>query len=231
MPPSFEQLFISNNVAAAARCAADTGLWTSVVLAQWSNETFYGTSRAWVFGHNPAGISPGGQIADYPSLGDGLRAYVFTMGLEYYAPVRAARPQGAVAQALALGRSPWAGGHYIGEGSEEPGSALVGIIESMDLTAYDGAEQTLNPQPQPSTAPPPPEEDEMNPFVAQESASAAEFVIWPDGAKSFIATPGDTQVLMKQFGQTSGIPVPLTAGTLAMIPSKPLPAGAVAAPS
>lgn len=220
MPPSFEQLFINKVVAAAARCAADTGLWTSVVLAQWADETAWGTSRAWLYGNNPAGVSPGGKIASYPSQAAGFAAYVQTMGLKYYEPVRDARPLGAVAQALALGRSPWAGGHYTAEGGI-PGSSLVGIIGSMDLTAYDGAEQTLNPQPQPKQE----DEDDMTAaFIAQESGGSAEFVIWPEGSKSFIAQPADTAALLKQFGQSGA--VQLTAATLSQIPSKQLPAGA-----
>ena len=229
MAPSFEQLFITNNVAAAARCAADTGLWTSVVLAQWADETAWGTSHAWVYGHNPAGISPGGKIASYPSPGAGFAAYVLTMNLDYYVKVRDSRIDGPVAQALELGNSEWAGGHYIAEGSSTPGSALVAIIDSMDLTAYDGAEESLNPPPKPKPAPAPIEEEEMTPFVAQEASSEAEFVIWPEGSKSFIAQPADSVALMKQWGQTELIA--LSAGTLSQIPSRPLPAGATAVPS
>jgi hypothetical protein len=229
VPPSFEQLFITNNVAAAARCAADTGLWTSVVLAQWADETAWGTSRAWVYGHNPAGISPGGVIASYPSEGAGFAAWVETMELPAYAPVRSVKSEGPQSQALALGRSPWAGGKYIAEGSTQPGSALVSIIISMDLTAYDGAEETLNPAPKPVPVPQPIEEEEVNPFVSQLVGSDAEFIVWPDGEKSFIAEGTDTAALLKQWGQSAV--VPLSAGTLGQIPSKPLPAGATPVPA
>ncbi len=151
MPPSFEQLFITNHVAQAARAAAETGLWTSVVLAQWADETAWGTSPAFVFGCNFAGVSPGGKIATYPSESAGLAAYVETMNLPFYDAVRIAKSEGARVQALALGYSPWAAGHYeaVGGGA---GSALVAIIDSLNLTAYDGAESSLNPQP-PKEAP------------------------------------------------------------------------------
>lgn len=144
--PSFESLFVTNYAGAAARAAADTGLWTSVVLAQWCDETAYGTSRAFLYGNNFAGVSPGGVVASYPSQAAGLAAYVETMNLAYYDPVRAAKDAGAREQALALGASPWAAGHYeaIGGG---PGSALVAIIDALDLMKYDGAEGSLNPQP------------------------------------------------------------------------------------
>lgn len=146
MPPSFEQLFITNYAAAAARAAADTGLFTSVVLAQWADETAYGTSRAFLLGNNFAGVSPGGVVASYPSQAAGLQAYIDTMNLKYYDPVRAAKAAGSRDQAVALGEGPWAAGHYeaIGGG---PGSALVAIIDSLNLATYDGAEGSLNPKP------------------------------------------------------------------------------------
>ena len=146
MPPSFENLFVGRYAAAAARAAADTGLYTSVVLAQWLDETAAGTSRAFLLGNNFAGVSPGGKVASYPSQAAGLTAYIDTMNDRDYDPVRAAKKAGAREQAIALGESPWAGGQYraIGGG---PGSALVGWMDALDLTTYDGAEQSLNPQP------------------------------------------------------------------------------------
>lgn len=146
MPPSFESLFITNYAAAAARAAADTGLWTSVVLAQWADETDYGTSRAFLLGNNFAGVSGAGVVLSYPSQAAGLQAYIDTMNDADYNAVRAAKAAGARDQAVALGESPWATSHYeaIGGG---PGSALVGIIDALNLTTYDGAEQSINPQP------------------------------------------------------------------------------------
>jgi len=146
VPPSFESLFVTNYAAAAARAAADTGLWTSVVLAQWGNETGFGTSRAFLLGNNFAGVSPGGVIASYPSQAAGLTAYIDTMNDPDYNPVRAAKRAGNRDQAIALGNSPWAESRYeaIGGG---PGSALVDLIDALNLGAYDGAEGQLNPQP------------------------------------------------------------------------------------
>jgi hypothetical protein len=149
VPVAPAQPFFNSVLSPAIRCAADTGLLTSVVLAQWADETAYGTSRAWVFGHNPAGVSPGGKIASYPSPAAGFDAYVQTMNLHYYDPVRAAKVGGAVGQAYALGASPWAGGHYCAAGQRQ-GQSLVDIIESYDLAAYDGVETAIaDPQPQP----------------------------------------------------------------------------------
>jgi hypothetical protein len=226
MPPSFEQLFIQKVAAAAARCAADTGLWTSVVLAQWADETAWGTSRAWLLSNNPAGISPHGTIASYATEAVGFSEYIRTMNLSFYDGVRAAKLSGPLAQARALGASPWAAGHYAGAG-ETPGSSLVTIIESNDLTAYDGAEGSLNPKPQPQVEPTQ-KDDDVNPFIAQVAGEAGEFVIWPDGEKSFIADPADTAQFLEQWAQSA--PRPITAGTLAQIPSKQLPTGAPPAP-
>ena len=147
MPPSFESLFVTNYAAAAARAAADTGLWTSVVLAQWANETFFGTSRAFLQGNNFAGVSPGGVVASYPSQSAGLSAYIETMNLATYDGVRAAKEVGAREQAIVLGASPWAGGHYENAANAGPGSALVDLIDGLNLGAYDGAEDQLNPPP------------------------------------------------------------------------------------
>jgi hypothetical protein len=146
VPPSFESLFITNYATAAARVAADTGLWTSVALAQTCDETDYGTSRAFLLGNNFAGVSPGGKIASYPSQAAGLSAWIDTLNDADYNPVRAAKKAGARDQALALGASPWAAGQYKAIGGA-PGSALVDIIDALNLTTYDGAEKQLNPPP------------------------------------------------------------------------------------
>lgn len=186
-------LFFSKELTPAARAAADTGLFTSVVLAQWADETGYGTSSAWVYGNNPAGISPDGSIANYPSQAAGYAAYVETMNLDYYDAVRAAKEQGALAQAYALGQSPWAAGHYTGAG-EAPGQSLVDIIETNDLTAYDGLESTLNPPPQgEATMPVSP----AVPFAAQgHIVQATDGVIWhkiyADPPTNQIASAGAT---------------------------------------
>jgi len=118
-----------------------TGVLVSVILAQWANETDWGTSPAWVVGHNPAGISPGGVIARYPSVRAGVSAYIATMFDPDYGPVRAAL--GWNAQAVALGRSPWAAGHY--DNGDGPGSSLVELIRENVLWLYDGPTKDVSP--------------------------------------------------------------------------------------
>jgi hypothetical protein len=119
-------------------CSPQTGVDRSVILAQWALETGWGSSVAWLEGHNPAGISGGGHPLSYSSVQEGMNAYVETMRLEYYNGVRQARPQGAIAQAKALGISPWDAGHY--GGAANPGSTLVAIIEQHNLQRFDAPE-------------------------------------------------------------------------------------------
>jgi hypothetical protein len=147
------------------------------------------------------------------------------MNLHFYDRVRTARPMGARDQALALGASPWAAGKYIATGSTEPGSALVDIIDANELTAYDGAEKTLNPQPQPILE----EDDDMQPFVAEVTGGEAQFIVWPDGTRTWIAEGADLPQLYKKFGQDG--PVQLSSGTLGQIPAKVLPPAPAPAPS
>lgn len=134
-----------NDVLAYAQRGAQTGLMVSVILAQWANETGWGSSPYFTDGHNPAGISPGGVVAAYPSLDAGVAAWIQTMDLPYYDAVRSA--QGRNAQAVALGESPWAGSHY--DNGSGPGSMLIEIINENNLWTYDGPAPGPGPGPQP----------------------------------------------------------------------------------
>lgn len=139
-----DQTFINDVVSLAQAASAKTGVRPSVIIAQWCNETGFGTSEAWNVGNNFAGVSPGGVIASYPNKLAGLQAYIDTMNNGYYNAVKDAGKQGAIAQAEALGRSPWAASHY----GNPPGSDLVSIIEQFNLTQYDtGTEPTPSPLP------------------------------------------------------------------------------------
>ena len=116
----------------AAWVSPQVGFHPSVILAQWSIETGYGTSVAWIEGHNPAGISAGGTVNSFESVLAGMEAYVETARLPYYDPVRSAG--GAIPQAYALGESPWAAARY----GDPPGADLVMLMEAEDLFRYDG---------------------------------------------------------------------------------------------
>jgi hypothetical protein len=128
-----------------------TGLHPIVILAQWADETGWGTSEAWTVGHNPAGISPNGAIAHYADVEEGMNRYVETMKLPYYDHVRAAFNGGAHAQAIALGQSPWAAGQY--GGHAHPGADLVSIMD-RDLSDFDGGAGGSGPAPSPGSVTP-----------------------------------------------------------------------------
>lgn len=128
----------------AQQAHQQTGVLTSVILAQWAIETAYG-GPDWSPRNNPGNVGDtqeGGQV-DYPTLAAGVAAYVRTMELGYYDAVRAATTWQA--QALALGESPWASAHYASAGGG-PGSALVWVIETYDLTQYDAPAPAPAPQ-------------------------------------------------------------------------------------
>lgn len=142
--------FFTQYLSDAQKASASTGVLPSVILAQWADETATGTSSAFVKGNNYAGISYAG-VSSFPTKAAGLNAYIATLNHSTYASVRAA--QGSQNQAVALGASPWAGGHYdyadwvaAGKPADgawtppHPGVDLLSIIRSNNLTQYDGAQ-------------------------------------------------------------------------------------------
>lgn len=137
-----QQTFINDYGSYAQIAAQQTGVPWQTILAQWANETGWGTSPAFVTGHNFAGVSPGGSVAYYPSVSAGLAAYIQTLNLPIYASVRTAAAQGPVAAAAALGQSPWAGSHYT-TGSNPPGFLLTQIMDETGLDPSAGATAQL----------------------------------------------------------------------------------------
>lgn len=112
-------------------------LWPSVIMAQWADEVEFGNAYAEPNNVGNVGVFGGGPNPSFATLGEGVNAYVQFMEGSNYAPVRATYPQGPFSQALALGRSPYASGHYTAPGGV-PGSSLVSLITQYGLTAYDG---------------------------------------------------------------------------------------------
>ncbi|HLY84816.1 MAG TPA: glucosaminidase domain-containing protein [Acidimicrobiales bacterium] len=173
------QSFIADVAPDAAIASARTGLPESVILAQWGNETGWGTSDAWLRGHNYAGVSPGGSVGYYPDRASGLAAYISTMMLPYYNSVRSAGTNPTTV-AEALGASPWAAGRYLNGKGGGPGSALVDEISAYGLTGYD----TPAAAPVAPTVPPSPSSpiattvgfDPLNPLGSGADAIASKVV-------------------------------------------------------
>lgn len=141
--PSFFTEFLAD----AQTASAQTGVLVSVILAQWADETAYGSTLSgpdvWNFAgltgnvYGATGVTANG-LAIYASESAGLDAYIQCLNQSIYNKVRTA--SGSTAQATALGQSPWAGGHYVGSPPfNYEGGALVLIIQNNNLTQYDGS--------------------------------------------------------------------------------------------
>lgn len=115
--------FIRDVAPEALDCAAMVpGLYPETCIVQWADETGWGAEARW--SADPANLSPGGTVARYPTRQAFIDAYASAMNGPDYLEVRTTR--GIEDQLLALGRSPWATGHYHAKGQPE-GETLVEI--------------------------------------------------------------------------------------------------------
>jgi hypothetical protein len=137
--------FFAEALPYAKQAHAATGVLMSVILGQWADETGYG-GYDWSVLHNPGNVSPNDAEGSYPTLQAGVDAYISTMKQSDYAAVRSAKDWRA--QCVALGQSPWAGGHYDATGGG-PGSDLIDIVTEFDLTQYDEPAVKHVPTPSP----------------------------------------------------------------------------------
>jgi Mannosyl-glycoprotein endo-beta-N-acetylglucosaminidase len=182
-----------------------SGVLPSVILAQWGIETAWGSSLAWTLQHNPAGIGWNGHAyTTYPTIAAGIAGWVSTIFQPDYDAVRAAK--GRQAQAIALGRSPWAGSHYIAPPGG-PGSALLDVIALYGFARFD------------PTAPAPPEEDPLpytGPFVGHDANR--QFIVWPNGTKTALGATTDGSTLTANPGELEWPYIPLSTAALDAIP-------------
>lgn len=117
----------------ADRASARTGINRWAILAQWADETGWGTSYLCTHDANLAGIECTGRYAcdggfsKYPLLDIFINDYVLVLSFPEYAGIRNTPNTDVIATCKAFGESPWAGGHYSGGGY--PGADLVGIWE------------------------------------------------------------------------------------------------------
>jgi hypothetical protein len=169
--------FVSEALAYAQQAHAATGVLVSVILAQWAVETAWG-GWDWTVAHNPGNVGSfdGQPVNTFPTLEAGTLAYIQTIKLGYYNAVRAATSY--TAQCTALGNSPWASGHYIGQGAFAfRGGILIEIIQQNGFTQYDGAA----PAPGPTPAPTPTPLFEENEMIARDNVTGGCWVVRPNG--------------------------------------------------
>ena len=156
--------FVSEYASYAQQAAAATGLNAQLILAQWGNETNYGTQWAEKNNIGNVGVYGGGPNPSYGTIQQGVQAYINEINSPAMASVKATAGQSIEAQAAALGASGYAGGGY-NDGSG-PGSSLLqdaNVIASggygSDVAVTPGTEsatteylQSLNAQNQANAA-------------------------------------------------------------------------------
>lgn len=114
---------------------------TSMVLAQWGLEHGWTVPDANGYNWGNTTFAPncqyrGSAFCYAPTMAEGLREYVYTARLSYYAGVApAAKQGGADAAAQELGRSPWDAGHYASMGAQ--GSLLLAIMRDFNFYRFD----------------------------------------------------------------------------------------------
>lgn len=123
--------FVATYGPLADRASSMTGLNRWSILAQWADETGWGTSHLCLQDANLAGIECTGRypcdggFSKYPILDVFVKDYALVWSFPSYHDV----PRGAgvdiVTQLKAIGASPWAGGHYADGGY--PGADLVNV--------------------------------------------------------------------------------------------------------
>lgn len=156
-----QQTWIESVLPLAHEAAQELGIPTSTVLAQWADETGWGTSTLFRDSHNFAGVTgdADGQVAKlgarvlpsgflaYPDEHVGMQGYVMRWRDPVYNNTRNAwhALPDAINVAKAMEASPWAAGHYNFRDLEV-------IIEDHNLTQYDGGSEpgpVHNPPEQP----------------------------------------------------------------------------------
>lgn len=127
----------------AAKASAKLGIPKSVILAQWSWETAFGTNRGSTDLNNHGGIKyvgastqdyKSGMYAGYASIDSFVDDYVRVLSLKYYDDVRkAGATPGIDDDAKALGASPYAESGYAN------GNNILQRITQYGLTTFDGS--------------------------------------------------------------------------------------------
>lgn len=145
--PANVKTFVSQMGGYAQQAEAATGINASVILAQWGNETGWGSSSAWLNNFNPAGIgitSDAVAGASYGSPAGGVKAYIdFVNNNPRYQMVKNAGVNNPNAQAVAFGESGWAAGQYNDGGG--PGSSLISNLSMFTPTGATATPAATTP--------------------------------------------------------------------------------------
>lgn len=147
--------FIAEALAYARQAHAETGVLTSVILAQWAAETAWG-GEDWSPNNNPGNVGSfdGQPVATFPTLAEGVAAYIQLMNEAPQFGPTIRKQTTYEGQCFALGNAHpvWALAGYRLDGGA-PGSMLVSIIQSNDLTQYDAPTPAPTPTPVPPLPP------------------------------------------------------------------------------
>lgn len=149
--------FLDRMAPYARKATQETGIPTSVILAQWAWETTWGKAKGATVRNNYGGISnftgsvpswskaykvdprpadEKGWYYNYKTIDDFVADYITVMKHPNYAAVRAAgSTPGLLDDATALGNSPYAKSSYMKNGV--PGGNLVDLIRANELWSYD----------------------------------------------------------------------------------------------
>lgn len=133
------QAFVATYLDDARIAAGQLGMPVSVILAQWGNETAWGTSQVFRDQNNFAGEGWNGSTYNtYQDKDAGLVGYIQGWnGSNYASTLQKIHLAGGINAdpiyaAQQVEASPWAGGHYGGNGLEN-------IIQQEGLAQYDAA--------------------------------------------------------------------------------------------
>lgn len=157
----------------AVQAHAQTGVLTSVVLAQWAIETGYGGAD-WSPNNNPGNVGSfdGKPVARFPNLAEGVAAYIQLMNAanrpQFGAAIRRLSTYQAQASQLGNANPVWASSRYALPGGA-PGSEIVYVIGHYGLTRFDGAAPAPGPAPTPAPVPTPTPAPPIPSPTAQES--------------------------------------------------------------
>jgi len=128
----------------AEQASAATGLDVGLIIAQWGNETAWGTEFAEKNNIGNVGVYGGGPNPSYATLAEGVGAYINEMNSPAMASAKAkwsVAGTTAAQQAAIVGASGYAGGGYNNGGG--PGSSLVADMATAGLSSSATAGSSL----------------------------------------------------------------------------------------